>query len=230
MLRLTCEAKAAERRTLYFISKCVLDFDTEKPYWKCVSDFEDLTDESFKFDTVTEFIQFVSGVPVAVIRQIARSGSWRVRYAAGKKLGVDLFGRAIKDFTVDQLNLIQWSDYYAGINEMLPEDRPPESIIEDDVALDAYMEEYFEERNREDVARKHSKGRSSKMKSAFDHDEVIVTKAHPLYKDIKYSKTPKKLQDSEKVTVTEKEQQGREKYIERRKGSTPSKEDMPGRV
>ena len=48
-----------------------------------------------------------------------------------------LFGIPISDYSVDQLMVLYWSHYYQSIYEMLPDDRPEETIIEDDAALDA---------------------------------------------------------------------------------------------
>jgi hypothetical protein len=75
---------------------------------------------------------------------------------------------------------------------MMPEDRPSEIVIEDDDALDAYMKAYYEERNREDAGRRHKNKRSGKL-SAFDSEEVIVTRSHELYEDIDYD-TPREAQ------------------------------------
>jgi hypothetical protein len=70
---------------------------------------------------------------------------------------------------------------------MLPKDRPPDSIIEDDVALDAYMKSYYEERTKEDAAER-DRGKVNGKLSAFDKEEVIVTRSHELYQDIDYDK------------------------------------------
>ena len=75
---------------------------------------------------------------------------------------------------------------------MMPEDRPSDIVIDDDVSLDAYMKVFYEERNRQDASRKHTKKRSGKL-SAFDAEEVIVTRSHELYQDIDYD-TPREAQ------------------------------------
>ena len=71
---------------------------------------------------------------------------------------------------------------------MMTNDRPPDSIIEDDAALDAFMKNYFEEREREATASRERKRKDSgKIASAWDHQEVIVTKSNPISGDVKYS-------------------------------------------
>lgn len=227
MFQLTCEAKASERRTFYLLIKCCLDVDSEEPIWSSVEEFEDDKDGSFKLGLVTRFVGFISGIEVSTIRQIARNSQWRLRYVISKKLNIDLFGVPVKDFTVDQLNIMQWSDYYSSIYEMLPEDRPPDSIIDNDLSLDAYMEEYFEERNREDTARKGAGSKKfGKIKSAYDHDEVIVTKSNPLHKDIEYSKIPTKVKKSESAEMTERTVKDIDKRNKRRVGTPPPTEEQ----
>ncbi len=224
MMQLTCEAKASERRTLYLLINCVHSFDTDKCIWKSPNEFEEanLGDGLKKFNLLIEFVYFMNGIHVPIVRQIARSSQWRLRYIITKKVNIDLFGVPVKDFTCDQLSLMQWSDYYSSIYDMLSEDRPPDSIIEDDVALDAYMEEYFDEMNRESaVKRGTGKKKFGKLKSAYDHNEVVITKANPLHKDIEYSKISKKVKDSGSTEFTERQVQERDKLNKRRIGNAP---------
>ena len=73
---------------------------------------------------------------------------------------------------------------------MMPKDRPPDLIIEDDDALDAYMKSYYEERNREDATErsKYQNQQNRGTLSAFDREEVIVTRSNELYEDIEYDR------------------------------------------
>jgi hypothetical protein len=88
------------------------------------------------------------------------------------------------------LNLAYWSNFYQNIYEMMPKDRPTDSIIEDDAALDAYMKSYYEERNREDASeRAKTQVQANRgTLSAFDREEVIITRSNELYEDIDYDK------------------------------------------
>ena len=90
---------------------------------------------------------------------------------------------------------------------MMPEDRPSDLIIDDDDSLDAYMKAYYEERNREEAARK-SKAKTSGKLSAFDAEEVIVTRSHDLYEDIDYD-TPREAQKlKDRVDIKKKRKRG----------------------
>ena len=91
---------------------------------------------------------------------------------------------------------------------MLPEDRPSDIVIEDDDALDAYMKTFYEERNKEEAHRKHVNKRSGKL-SAFDSEEVIITRSHELYEDIEYD-TPREAQKiKDRVDLKKRTRRGR---------------------
>jgi hypothetical protein len=92
------------------------------------------------------------------IREIARSASWRFRWNGAKGIG-DLFGKPISEFDAEQQSLLYWSQVYDSVYERM--ERPPESIINDDEALD----KWFEDENRKDKAKEVAdKGTLGKMK------------------------------------------------------------------
>jgi hypothetical protein len=83
------------------------------------------------------------------------------------------------------LNLAYWSHFYQNIYEMLPEDQPSHDVIEDDESLDAYLEDYYRERKKDNYARRSRSGHKGRL-SAFDSEEVIVTRSNELYEDVDY--------------------------------------------
>jgi hypothetical protein len=105
------------------------------------------------------------------------------------KTGERLFDTPIKDYNVDQLMVLYWSHYYQSINEMMPEDRPEDSIIEDDQALDAYMKDWQADKSRDITASKAKKGKHYGKNTAWDHNETLVMRSNPLHKDVEYSET-----------------------------------------
>ncbi len=218
----TCESKASERKMVFLVVSCIYDFYTEKLVWDSVKEFEDWGNLEAKTRIVIEFMNFVNGFDVSIIRQVARSGLWRIRYIMAKNASVDLFGgRPVYDFDPNQLSLMYWTEFYNSIYEMMPEDRPSDDIIEDDESLDAYMEEYLKERNRDIMAARGSKGISRGRRNAFSHDEVIVTRSNPLYQDIEYSPIPDHIKKRKDAVVDEfTDSQVKSK---RRVGSTPDR-------
>jgi hypothetical protein len=90
---------------------------------------------------------------------------------------------------------------------MMPEDRPSDLIVEDDDALDAYMKSYYDEKTKEDAARK-SKASNTGRLSAFDNEEVIVTRSNELYEDIKYDKPREAQRIKDRVDIKKKTRRG----------------------
>lgn len=184
-LSMSAEAKAEEERALYVCWSCVYDDDMTR----CWETFDDLLNENnleLRNELLIKFIRFRAGLDTEIIRFLARHNLWRIRYVTSMKTAEPLFGVPTSEYTNDMLNLAYWSNFYQNVYEMMPKDRPPDSIVEDDAALDAFMKDYYEERNREDTANR-ARGRGGKL-SAFDQDEVIVTGSHELYEDMNYDK------------------------------------------
>jgi SepF-like predicted cell division protein (DUF552 family) len=191
-LAMSAESKAAEEKALYLCWACtyVKINDDYKLYWK---NFDDLLKEynlELRNKILIKFLQFKAGVSTETIRFLARHSLWRIRYVTSQKVSDPLFGVPTSQYTNDMMNLAYWSNFYQNIYEMMPKDRPTDLIIEDDDALDAYMKSYYEERNREDIAErsKHQTQQNRGTLSAFDKEEVIVTRSNELYEDIKYDK------------------------------------------
>ncbi len=186
-LSMTAETRAEESKILYLCWDNSYDFHTEERIWLEHELFLSERDLDFRQKILSEFILFYGGIPTPIIRAIARGNLWRIRYITSLKTSEPLFGVPAAKYTGDMLNLAYWSHYYQNIYEMLPEDQPPEDIIEDDEALDAYLADYYKERNQEAATRRSKKGHKGKL-SAYDQKEVIVTRADEMYEDIEYDK------------------------------------------
>ncbi len=106
--------------------------------------------------------------------------------------------------------LCYWSNYYQSIYEMPSTDRPPDSIVEDDAALDAYMKAWSEERNREDSANQ-AKNNKLGQKSGWDFQETLVMKSNDIFEDVDYSKTIKEQSKDRGGTVKDAAPMGRGK-------------------
>jgi len=200
---MTAETKAEEAKILHLCWSNCYNFLTKNLYWDLYAAFLNEIDYLFRQKVVSEFILFYGGIPTRYIRSIARSNFWRIKYVTSLKTSEPLFGRPTSKYTNDMLNLAYWSHYYQNIYEMLPEDQPSEGIIEDDEALDAYMKDYYDERTKDVAARKHKNKHLGKL-SAFDKEEVIVTKiASDLYDDIEFD-TPKESRSIKDKTMIKK--------------------------
>ena len=187
-LTLSADSKAEEERALYLCWACSTDEDGNK----CWDTFDIMLKENdldYRDSILMGFLRFKAGISTEIIRCLARHSLWRIRYVTSQKVSDPLFGVPTSQYTNDMLNLAYWSNFYQNIYEMMPKDRPPDTIVEDDDALDTYMKAYYEERTREDAVErdKNKLGNRGKL-SAFNKQEVIVTKSHELYEDIDYTK------------------------------------------
>lgn len=185
LLGLTVEAKSNEAKLFFLCSKCVFKSEKER-LWETEEEFNKEKDLMFRMDVLAAFSEFVSGLPTSLIRYIARSNLWRIRYVTTVKTGADLFGKPILEYSADMINLLYWSHYYQSIYEMMPEDQPNDDVIADDDALDSYMDAYYKEMKNERAARAGQ--RSTKLDAFSTGDEVIVTPSHELHKDFDYDK------------------------------------------
>lgn len=205
---LTQEKKADEESILYLAWASTYNILGEK-YWPTFQDFENETDLIFRANLVKEFSKFNRGLPVKTIRFLARHSLWRIRYVASTKTGGSLFVRDLYDLTTDQLFLLYWSNYYQSIYEMLPDDQPDSEIIEDDEALDKYMEAYMKRRESDKNEGRLKKGsldnltgkKRRKLSTWEGSDEVVVTPNHPQYSALHYSEERVQAPDGAEVEV-----------------------------
>ena len=190
-MMLSADVKAEEDKLLFLCAGCTYN-DSGKLFWKSYADMLLETGLSLRDEILFKFIKFYRGMDSKIIREIARSSLWRIRYISSQKTSDPLFGIPSAEYTVDMVSLAYWSNFYQSIYEMMPDERPPENVIEDDEILDAFMAAYYDERTRQDAYRKSKSSDPSKL-SAFDKEEVIVTKSNELYQDINYD-TPREAQ------------------------------------
>ena len=156
--------------------------------WDTYEDYMTESNIDIKNAVYSVALTFLYGFDMKQLRFIARNHEWRVRYTSFLKGTFPLFACSPSDYTKDQLGLMHWSNYYQSIYEMLPSDRPDEATINDDDALDKYMEEYFKEAEQEArISRTQNKG-----SDAFDREEVIVTRFSELYEELEYDKVKPK--------------------------------------
>jgi len=203
LLLLSAEKKADEESLLYLAWSATYDVYGNK-YWSTFRDFENETDIMFRAEAIAEFAKFNQGQTTKTLRYLARHSLWRIRYTSALKIGGPLFERGLEDLTPDQLALLYWSNYYQSIYEMLPDDQPDSDTINDDEALDAYMERYFKQKEQErNEGKVKRQGAGSKKKlSAWDRgEELIITANHPEYMNMAYTEGRVKAEGASDVEV-----------------------------
>lgn len=203
LLYLSAESKADEEAVLFLCWVSTYNVDGTRR-WETFQDFENETDLVLRNSLLDTFMRFNAGMTVKRVRYLARHNLWRIRYAAALKIGGPLFERGLHDLTPDQLGLLYWSNYYQSIYEMMPDDQPSSEVIDDDEALDSYMEAFFkrrEEERNEGRVKRASGNRKGKL-SAWDRgEELIITANHPDYMKMQYSE--KRIQAEEGISAVE---------------------------
>lgn len=94
-------------------------------------------------------------------RKIAKSTEWRQRWSSLKD---KIFSNEQSSLTDLQLSMLSWSSYYDGVNQSM--DRPPDVIIEDDIALDGWAIKERRKREQEEKQRDAEKLLPANMKDA----------------------------------------------------------------
>lgn len=216
-LSMTADNRAEESKILFLSWSGIYNFETDSKYWENYKDFLNESNLDFRNRVISEFIIFYSGIPTPQIRAVARSNLWRIRYITSIKASEPLFGVPTSEYTNDMLNLAYWSHFYQNVYEMMPDDQPPQEIIEDDGSLDAYLDDFYRERNRENATRRQHKKSGSGKLSSYNQQEVIVTRSNELYEDIDYDK-PREAQAIKDRNLVRKKT---------RKGGRSKRGDMP---
>ena len=184
----TAERKARQEKYDYMLWACTHDPETDDLMWDNYLTYcKDVERKAeFRNKLLSEFLHYLVGHTTEEIRYIARSNLWRLDYLVAQKGNLHLFPKSSIELTPDQKNLLWWTGYYQSIYEMLPEDQPDDWVIQDDGALDEFMEDLHKERSKERYERKAEKmyGKST----AENMDTRLIMKSHPGYWDRQYDK------------------------------------------
>jgi hypothetical protein len=158
---------------------CMLYRDEDVRFWETWDDFLKHGDKVF-INNATSKIFASSRMSTKDIRKITRSTSWRIKWNAYKSSG-NLFNKPLIDLTNNQESMIYWSQVYDSVYESM--ERPPESIINDDEALDEWFEDQSKKRKKDEVENSKSK---SKIGSSqiWRHGEVGIVVGEAIEADL----------------------------------------------
>lgn len=139
--QVTAEFKAREDKLLYLLSKCTFYLKGGVLWKNEITMMDSFGKLEYLYNLLGEFIRFYYGYSVDIIRQVARHSLWRNIYINAKRGMLIPFNKKTEELSMDQLNLLSWSVYYADIADLPYSDRPDDILLEDDRKLDIYMEE-----------------------------------------------------------------------------------------
>ena len=154
----SAEYLAHDSSLLYLLWASLHNHAGERPF----QSFEDIEEGETEWveELLSIYIENTRECTEEEIRAIARSSSWRIRWNAFNNDCCSLFGKTAQHLTNEQFLLIYWSQVYDSVYESL--DRPPDDVILNDEALDKWLLDRHEERNREIGQKFYSKGISKK--------------------------------------------------------------------
>lgn len=133
-----CAELMAEQRKAYYELQSSIESPEEKPFWNSKDGIEDETDKMLINNIMIQMAS-MSRINEGEYRELARSSYWRLYWNAGKTIGV--FGQTISEYTLEQVQLSYWSQFYDSIAQMY--EGPNQEVVEDDKKLDSWLEDYF---------------------------------------------------------------------------------------
>ena len=132
-----------EHRTETFRSSLLSHFCVEyasRPgvrFWPSVKDA--LSDT--RIDLVDEIhdvlMDFLSGLPVAVVRAVARNSQVYARWMVCQENGMAFFDEPSSAMNINRLHLCHWLRYYMNVGKNFGD--PPEGVLDDDMQFDAWV-------------------------------------------------------------------------------------------
>jgi hypothetical protein len=138
VFRHSAEADAETWRQLYFVSQCTMGGETlEERVWATWDELLDAPHDPLVKDARMGFHRVQAGLPITLIRALARCGHWRQVWKGAREAGSPLFEGPSVSWDTNKKNLVWWSDFYESIFQH--QERPPEETINNDEALQTWM-------------------------------------------------------------------------------------------
>lgn len=131
-----CAEYMADQIKLYYeLQSCILDME-EKPFWQ---DGLGNEKDTILINNIMLAMRKTTLLKEENYRALVRSNYWTLYWSVGKDLGA--FGNDLNDYTIDQLQMCYWANYYDSIRQ-IPEG-PSDDIVNDDKKLDEWLDIYM---------------------------------------------------------------------------------------
>lgn len=134
LLQISAEAHAEICRQRYVIGR-ITETEDGKLLWPTLNDFDECDDNKLITQLCDAFF-IRSRVPVALIRELARSSQWRIYWDIAKDTN-DLFDKSVVTWSLNQRELAYWSTIYDSVYSAY--ERPSKIIVDDDDLLDSWF-------------------------------------------------------------------------------------------
>jgi hypothetical protein len=141
------ETRAEECRTSFWVFCCTLRGEfLEAPVWETWETYQETPDVGFLIDARKSFLRVSTGLPITIIRAVARHPAWRARWKSACETGAAPFEGAVASWDANKTALAYWSSFYDSIYKH--PDCPPDKVVNDDVALEDWLNEQIMEQKR----------------------------------------------------------------------------------
>jgi hypothetical protein len=144
----SAEYYAERERATYILHCSAMTFPDMNAVWPQYADLQTETNRNLVIELLNLYFQTELS-PESKIRELARSGLWRIKWIASKKnRGVKtLFGSEMYDLTMDQFRLVYWSQIYDSAFEAM--EPPSDNVINNDKLFDSWLDEQSKKRKQE---------------------------------------------------------------------------------
>ena len=133
-------------------------FDGERQLWADLSEMEQSYKVTLMQQLLLKFSEFWGGLSPKIVRMVARSSAWHLRWVAATQTGSQLFPDRIIDWNVNQLSLCYWSMFYDNLSQH-PE-APKGDHLDNDEMVDSWVEQE-NNKSRKGVSSQGNTGKSS---------------------------------------------------------------------
>lgn len=220
----TAEALASDASHAYIAYKC---FRTPSGHvlWESFEEMmESWEDRAFVVELMRLVMQESEPPEISIIRKLARSANWRLRWNVVKKNPENLFSRRMVDLTIAQTLLVYWSQVYDSAYESL--ERPPQEIINDDIEFDKWLEKESKEREREVGQKYYGKGKNPQRKnSKIDNSPEVYNIVEGYYNDegvfVRYTEEERWEQIERMRNLNTADARAVQRGVEKKLGETP---------
>jgi hypothetical protein len=146
VFRHAAENRAEEIRTNFLVSCCTLGGEMlDTPVWANWAGFQECTDLRLIDDARRAYLRVSQGLPITIIRAVARTPEWRARWRSVRESNSVLFDSPAVSWDRNKLNIIYWSDFYDTVYQH-PE-CPPEDVIRNDELLQDWLSQQVAKRH-----------------------------------------------------------------------------------
>jgi hypothetical protein len=184
----SAEYYAERERAAYILHCSAMTFPDMNAVWPQYADLQTETNRNLVVELLNLYFQTELS-PESKIRELARSGLWRIKWTASKKnRGVKtLFGSEMYELTMDQFRLVYWSQIYDSAFEAM--EPPSDNVIENDKLFDSWLEEQSEKRKQEnkksEFEKKLNKQKGDGSEVGFSTDGFYSEECNCGVKDMK---------------------------------------------